>query len=244
MLLRILDDGSRTPAENMAVDEALLRSSSPPTLRLYGWQPHAVSLGYFQKLADFADLPPGTPMVRRSTGGGAIHHGEEVTFALAVDASLVPADIDASYVLLHDAVRAALADIGVACTRLTNGPSCGARPGVRWCFAEPGRHDLVDEQGRKLVGSAQRRMRTDRARILHHGSIVLERPSLTPFVAAVADQRALTQARSALHTSLASRIALALRMDPLPGTLTDAEHTAARQHQAARFGEADFLGAF
>ena len=244
MLLRVLKDGSRTPTENMAVDEALLRSSGPPTLRLYGWRPHAVSLGYFQKLADFADLPPGTPIVRRSTGGGAIHHGDEVTFALAVDASALPSDIDASYVLLHDAVRAALADIGVACTRLTSGPSCGARPGVRWCFAEPGRHDLVDQQGRKLVGSAQRRIRTDRARILHHGSIVLERPALTPFVAAIADQRPLAEASPALHESLVARIASALHLEPLAGTLTDEEENSARQHQAARFGEADFLGAY
>lgn len=135
MYLRVLDDGARPPAENMAIDEALLRGGGLPSLRLYGWQPHAVSLGYFQKVDDFADLPIDTVIVRRSTGGGAIHHGDEITFALTLDANLLPKDLDQSYVLLHDAVRAALSTS--ACTALArrpvrhaeHGPTCaGALP--------------------------------------------------------------------------------------------------------------------
>ena len=71
----------------MAVDGALLALAEGPTLRLYGWRPHAVSLGYFQSLADFEQLPSDTPLVRRSTGGGAIHHGDELTYSLALGAA-------------------------------------------------------------------------------------------------------------------------------------------------------------
>src|SRR5690606_25770546 len=156
-------------AWNMAADEALLQLGEAPALRLYGWRPHAVSLGYFQRFADFADLPATTPIVRRLTGGGAIHHGDELTFALVADADVLGSDIPASYRLVHDAAIAALAACGIDSHRQSQGDGLAARPTERWCFAEPGRDDVVTERG-KLLGSAQRRIRQPRARVLHHGS--------------------------------------------------------------------------
>ena len=47
-------------ATNMALDEAVSngigRSTSPPTIRFYGWKPSAVSIGRFQSLEDEVDL--------------------------------------------------------------------------------------------------------------------------------------------------------------------------------------------
>ena len=63
MLLRVIRDEPAPAPWNMGVDEALLALATVPTLRLYGWSPHAVSLGYFQRYADFADVPAGTGMV-------------------------------------------------------------------------------------------------------------------------------------------------------------------------------------
>jgi len=68
-------------AWNMAIDEAILEAtgtgSAPPTLRLYGWDPACLSLGYAQPIAD-ADLDrlalAGWDLVRRPTGGRAILH--------------------------------------------------------------------------------------------------------------------------------------------------------------------------
>lgn len=212
-VLRWLDGGAAEPGCNMALDEAILLASAPATLRFYGWAPHAVSLGYFQRLRDFADLPADTAIVRRTTGGGAIHHGDELTWSLIVDATLLPRDLDAVYVLLHDAVAQALASVGVAVERLDRGAAPAARPHARWCFAAPGRHDLVTADGRKLCGSAQRRIRTARGeRVLHHGSIVFERPGLTPFVAAVADATDAALAGPRLRPRLAAAIATALRL--------------------------------
>lgn len=230
-LLRVLRDEPAPAAWNMAVDDALLQRATVPTLRLYGWWPHAVSLGWFQRLAEFADLPPGTPIVRRRTGGGAIHHGDEVTFALALPAELLPRDVAASYVLLHDAVVLALADIGIACERLDAGHAPTPRPIARWCFAEPGRDDLVTTRG-KLLGSAQRRVHTPSPRVLHHGSLVLTTPSLTPFVAAVADAQPIDSSlRARLGDRLVHHFARVLALEPHDGSLTSDETALARQLQ-------------
>lgn len=226
MILRRIDEPAIAAAANMARDEALLLGDDV-ALRLYGWFPHAVSLGYFQARSDFADLPPEVPVVRRLTGGGAIFHGDEVTYALALPADALPADVEESYALLHDAVVSALADVGVDATRLRHGTAPGARAKSRWCFFEPGRHDIVDAQGRKLVGSAQRRVQTPHGpRVLHHGSIVLRRPATTPFVAAVEDQAPVSCAR-ALSDRLAARIAAVLGMEMRPDTLDADEERAA-----------------
>lgn len=206
----------------MAVDGALLALAEAPTLRLYGWSPHAVSLGYFQRVAAFADLPSETPMVRRTTGGGAIHHGDELTFSLALDAALLPRDIASSYVLLHDALVRALASIGVQCLRATEG-NLSARPEDRWCFAHPVQGDLLVD-GRKLCGSAQRRIPGARPRVLHHGSLVLKAPAHTPFVAAVADQVEPTdQVRRGIRERILEEVAKVLHLDPSPSQLDERE---------------------
>ena len=237
--LRVIEDPPGPAAWNMGVDEALLQAGGPPTLRLYGFSPHAVSLGWFQRLADFADLPAGTPVVRRLTGGGAIHHGDELTFALTLAADRLPRDIAASYALLHDALIAALADLGVPCTRARGKPS-GARPQARWCFAEPGQDDLVTAHG-KLLGSAQRRIQTPVARVLHHGSLVLHRPALTPFTAAIDDSSELTgELRQRLQAAVVTRLAEALDLTPHAGALTDDERSLARQLAEHRYGDPAF----
>ena len=233
--LRVLVDEPAEAAWNMAVDSARLELAEEPTLRIYGWQPHAVSLGYFQKIADFADLPEGTSIVRRTTGGGAIHHGDELTFSLALPASLLPGDIAESYVLLHDAIVRALATIGVTCHRATSGKVAAARPSSRWCFETPVRDDLITDTG-KLLGSAQRRTNTSKPRVLHHGSLVLNRPQHTPFVAAVCDQVPITGSlRRALHTRLIAELTKVLGLEAQPG-----ERTAAEDAMAARLCDEQF----
>ncbi|MBL8751517.1 MAG: lipoate--protein ligase family protein [Planctomycetes bacterium] len=237
--LRVLIDVPADAAWNMAVDEALLSVGRGAALRLYGWSPHAVSLGYFQRFADFADLPAETPIVRRLTGGGAIHHGDEVTFALTCDPALLPR-IDASYRALHDAAVRALQSVGVADAHVVGGAPASPRPEARWCFAEPGGGDVVTPRG-KLLGSAQRRIASPRPRILHHGSIVLKRPSLTPFVAAVADTRADEDAAAELRDALVREFTHALRLAPRASRLTDEERALATALSAGRYRDASFL---
>lgn len=241
MHLRLIVDEPGPAAWNMAVDDALLQLAAQPTLRLYGWNPHAVSLGYFQRFADFADLPPGTVIVRRTTGGGAIHHGDEITFALIAGAGLLPGDVAASYRVLHDAAIEALAAAGIPSQRLASGAVATARPADRWCFHTPGRDDVVTARG-KLLGSAQRRVQRPHPRILHHGSLVVQRPALTPFAAAAADATRIDAAvRAALRDGLASAFARALGLVPAPDRLSAAEAALAGQLAVQKYGDPSFL---
>jgi lipoyl(octanoyl) transferase len=74
---------------NMAADEVMVRTAAErgiASLRFYGWSEATLSLGYFQsasvRLCD--PLLAALPFVRRPSGGGAIVHHHEVTYALAV----------------------------------------------------------------------------------------------------------------------------------------------------------------
>lgn len=237
--LRLLIDQPADAAWNMAVDEALLQLGEVPTLRLYGWSPHAVSLGYFQRAGDFRDLPPDTTIVRRLTGGGAIHHGDEVTFSLTLDTEILPAIVETSYRLVHTALIAACLDRGIACELATEGelqrPRPRPRPAERWCFAVPGCSDIRTNRG-KLFGSAQRRVTRPRSRVLHHGSLVLRRPQLTPFVAAADDALRIDEhAIAQLHDAIASRLAAALGLTLMPGSLTADELNRANQLKTERY---------
>ena len=79
-------------ASNMALDEALLESAAAaganvrPTLRIYGWPRPTLSLGYFQRAADreMHEASGECDLVRRPSGGGAILHDRELTYALVL----------------------------------------------------------------------------------------------------------------------------------------------------------------
>jgi lipoate-protein ligase A len=155
----------------MAADEALLEhviASGRPALRFYTWDPPTLSLGYFQP---FAERLPGITVVRRMTGGGAIVHDRELTYALG----LPPAEKAREWPCrLHDMVRDALAACGVRIA--TSG--CGEENGRGrfLCFEHHTPGDLLIA-GHKIGGSAQRRR--DGA-VLQHGSVLLAASSHAP----------------------------------------------------------------
>jgi len=163
----------------MAVDEAVLESvaagSSPPTLRFYGWSPPCVSLGYFQPF-EVVDLDAcaghGVDVVRRPTGGRAILHDAELTYSVALPASVLGEEVGVlpSYHRISRALQAGLAALGVATTMA---PPSAAPTTVEHgpaCFDRPSAHEIL-LQGRKLVGSAQVRRGSA---VLQHGSVLIE----------------------------------------------------------------------
>jgi lipoate-protein ligase A len=171
-------------AWNMACDHALAESvglgESPPALRLFGWDPPAVSVGYNQRLRDVADRLPelrrlGLDLVRRPTGGGAVLHADEVTYSVAAPlwSSLLERGPKAACARIHAAILAGLESLGIAGLSGDAGRSVTAlvraRPTRDVCFAATSRSEIA-WRGRKLVGSAQRRL--GRA-LLQHGSILL-----------------------------------------------------------------------
>lgn len=187
---RLLPLEARTPAQNLAVDDALLvEGGDVPVLRLYTWKPAGLSLGYFQRLEDVpAARTPGLTVVRRFTGGGAIHHAHELTFAIAAPVSdpLYRGPVADSYCRVHDALAAALLEFGVEAALRCGSEVESDRSGTGMCFHDSTAQDLVwtgpAGDRRKGVGSAQRR---SRGRVLHHGSIKLAHDSLEPGVATV-----------------------------------------------------------
>src|SRR5919108_3160094 len=109
-------------AWNMAVDEAILenagRNESPPTLRLYAWEPACLSLGHAQPFADVdaARLQArGWDVVRRATGGRAILHTDELTYSVTGSAEdpVLAGGVLESYNRIAQALSVAVKDLGL-----------------------------------------------------------------------------------------------------------------------------------
>ncbi len=172
---RLIYDPPTRGALNMARDEAILsaveRGDSPPTLRLYAWQPACLSLGYGQRAreADINRLAAlGWDVVRRPTGGRAILHVDELTYSLSLPLSdpIAEGGIIDSYQRLSGAILAALQSLG-ARVHAQKQESAGELTPV--CFDTPSHYEITAD-GRKLVGSAQLRRRNA---LLQHGSLPL-----------------------------------------------------------------------
>jgi lipoate-protein ligase A len=162
----------RSPAEQMAWDEALLLTAREPVLRTYRWAAPAMTFGYSQRLAEVEDLAVGRPIMRRWTGGGMVFHGTDLTLALAIPSKEPFAQMTASkiYESLHRALLPAVQSLLPAARMATlEECRCGAV-----CFESPVAFDIV-EGTRKILGGAMRRSRSG---ILYQGSLHL--PDLDP----------------------------------------------------------------
>lgn len=158
---------------NMAIDEALMdraRRTGTGVVRVYSWAVPTVSLGRNQTAIGTLDagrgVPESLPTVRRLTGGRALVHAREITYAVTGPAG------DEHGRETYRAINARLADalhrLGVpveVATARTRMPAPGGSP----CFELPAPGELVIE-ARKLVGSAQVK---DRGAYLQHGSILV-----------------------------------------------------------------------
>jgi len=120
---RLLKTDFSTAFINMAVDRAVLVASSEdkvsPTVRFYGWEPSAISIGYFQSLKEEVDLDAcrklGVDYVRRITGGGAVFHEEELTYSIVIPEThpQIPKNILKSYGRICGAVMKGLDNLGI-----------------------------------------------------------------------------------------------------------------------------------
>jgi len=175
---RRLDTGFAGGARNMAVDEAILQQHAagavPPTLRFYGWQPPAVSIGYFQSMAGEVDRDAcrrlGIGWVRRPTGGWAILHHMELTYSVVVREELLPGGVLETYRALAQGLLTGLRSLGAPAELSALPAAHPAEMNTSACFEHPSQYELV-VGGRKLVGSAQTRKQ---GTILQHGAILLD----------------------------------------------------------------------
>jgi lipoate-protein ligase A len=237
---RLLRSGAAAPAFNMGLDEALLQSADPrPVLRLYGWDPPALSLGRFQPLSGFdaaAVAAAGAFTVRRATGGGAIHHDRELTFCLVATPGRdgYPQDTVPAYERVHDLLREALSRVGATVAPRGAGAPLSTRPrDATLCFHDHTALDLVDAAGRKVVGSAQRRTG---GRVLHHGSLPLDVPSLSPASGSVSLAAGRAVSWDELADAVVATFAAQWPAHLLPDVPSEDERAAAEALAVTRYG--------
>lgn len=162
----------------MATDAAIAecaRSFGRPTLRVYHWKPFCISLGYHQKVASI-DLDrcvkQGIDVVRRPTGGRAVFHAEEITYAVVLPPDWAEAgSVEAVYRTISEGLILGLQKLGVPAEiakRPLDFHTHYRSALAASCFSAAARYEIVLNE-KKLVGSAQRRFVTG---ILQHGSIL------------------------------------------------------------------------
>jgi lipoate-protein ligase A len=148
----------------MALDQALLETSSVPLLRVYGWnQPH-ISIGYRHSLSELVGLPA-WPIVRRWTGGGVVLHDNDCTYSLILprsDAFSRKSSVDI-YRELHGSLAQLLGEQQQLPYQIA--PS-DFEAGVR-CFIGWSCSDILLYQ-RKVGGAGHRRCQWG---LLHQGSL-------------------------------------------------------------------------
>jgi lipoyl(octanoyl) transferase len=178
-----VDTGSHTGEENMEFDRQLMSAFLDGRFqehyghqsclwRFYSWQPYAITLGYNQDASSIDILKcqrDGVDVVRRPTGGRAVFHADEFTYSFFSDSSAPNAE---QYRMVHEVIQLALEGMGIHaefCRSTLQSFEGAPAAGSVICFTASAKYELQVE-GRKLVGSAQRKTRNV---LLQHGSLPL-----------------------------------------------------------------------
>lgn len=157
----------------MLFDTKLLEeAASPnfsPTLRFFDWLKPTLTIGYTQPQSDIAfdklesdDID----FAIRPTGGRAVLHWDEITYSVVLprEHPICELTVTESYRELSRALAIGLKNLGIE-SDMSRGESGGHRNPS--CFSSISRYELT-VGGKKLVGSAQRRLA---GAILQQGSM-------------------------------------------------------------------------
>ncbi|HTK82362.1 MAG TPA: lipoate--protein ligase family protein [Bacteroidota bacterium] len=200
-----MNTGHRSGITNMNLDIRLANQVSEgalPVLRLYGWNPHAISIGMHQRFEDFdpaALSNAGLDIVRRPTGGMAILHANELTYSVAMP--LGSLSLREAYRFINEALLQGLRMLGIPAE--LSASSEDFREAYRNaasipCFSTSAKCE-IQAQGKKLLGSAQRRYGNV---VLQHGSLLLgpEHREITEYLS-----HSLQQSKSLMVQQLGAR---------------------------------------
>jgi len=204
---RLILTGASDGARQMAVDEAIWRAvaagQSPPTLRLYAWEPPCLSLGRHQAVAEVdgeALWAAGYGLVRRPSGGRAILHTDELTYSVAVglDDPRVRGGVLESCRRISAGLLEAVRRLGVEAVAHQGSASRSGLGPV--CFETPGEFEIT-VAGRKLIGSAQ--LRAEGA-LLQHGALPLrgDLARICPFLRPPADPQTVRARATTLEQAV------------------------------------------
>ena len=179
---RLLITGHNDAYVNMAIDEAILRAyrqgGLPSTLRIYGWQPPALSIGYFQDAVRELDLKKcrekSIDIVRRMTGGGIVFHADELTYSIICSEQHFGCggSIENSFKRICSFIVSAYQRLGLEAAFAVDQDRVGKALGRKtaFCFSGREKYDILIN-GKKIGGNAQRRFHNI---IFQHGSIPLK----------------------------------------------------------------------
>lgn len=169
-----IDEQPRPGWANMSLDMALLdlaEQDGESWLRLYQWEPHCLSFGRHEPASRAYDIDRiralGLDTVRRPTGGRAVWHARELTYAVAAPWRVF-GSLRSAYLEIHRLLGAALETFGVATSLAPRVRTAALDSGG--CFSHPVGGEVL-ANGRKVVGSAQLRRGSA---LLQHGSILLD----------------------------------------------------------------------
>jgi len=230
---RWIESGAGSPAWNMAVDEALLdeleERGGSPVFRVYRWAPAALSLGRFQPAADVTP-PAGATLVRRLTGGAAIHHrSDELTYSVVAPYAVLGGRPRAAYAAIHELLRAALTGLGVPLAERSSAAAPATTRGM--CFDAATGYDLVAGD-KKLVGSAQRRRGKT---FLQHGSLPRTPDPLAKGAVILAELVAAPPSLPELTAAIRSELERRLAAGVVADALRNAERARAMGLERSRY---------
>jgi lipoate-protein ligase A len=162
----------------MAADQHLLMRCAEEDIifvRFYTWQTPSITLGYTQRISDVLDVESinrdGVCWIRRITGGRAVLHFEDLTYSCIFSKkhSKMGLSVQESYSIISSCLMDGLSRVGILCSAHDSYDELlGVKREVKLpCFLTPNRDEIM-VNGKKLVGSAQRR---NTSGILQHGSI-------------------------------------------------------------------------
>ncbi|HUL69465.1 MAG TPA: hypothetical protein VLT17_04415 [Gemmatimonadales bacterium] len=172
----LLRDESPAPGwQNMALDQGLLdlaRETSAGFLRLYRWDPPCLSFGRHEPALRRYDRERierlRLDVVRRPTGGRAVWHATELTYAVAAPLAAF-GSAPRAYRAIHLLLASALAQAGIE-TDLAPAPGHPVSLASGPCFSRAVGGELLVGT-RKVVGSAQL---VEGGAFLQHGTLQLE----------------------------------------------------------------------
>jgi len=156
--IRFIVNGRYPPEANMARDLQLLHEvaggRANGALRIYNWEGPAITIGHHQKTFIPYDNTLDIPVIVRPTGGGAVLHADDITYAfISPIKGFFGSGLLETYTLISKAFAYALAKTGLD-VDIKEGGACFSR----LCFARKAPMD-VTLFGKKLMGSAQLRTR-------------------------------------------------------------------------------------
>lgn len=246
---RLIVDEPQDGPWNMAVDEALLDEAADrgaASLRFYQWRDATLSLGYFQAEAERCSHSASlsASVVRRLSGGGALVHDRELTYAICLPASHPLArQAPALYAAVHRALIETLSSWHVLAGLFAELPGDRRQPSASsepfLCFSRRTDFDVVlpidgrEAREVKIAGSAQRRRR---GAVLQHGSVLLASSTAAPELSGILEVAGLALSATDLTQAWAPMLARRLGLQLEKQALDERLRASATRFRDSKYG--------